>query len=126
MASSDKINVIEDKNLYDVKEIVKRSENPDPRIFIFSLFVSCLVVYMIYICHCKKIMTGVWLDESNNEHNIFHNKWTDDIIIDSSYNGTVKGHMVLYNNRNKKNIGLWLHDKIHWTNNTIWYSKYGC
>ena len=117
--------VIELRNLINVKDIVRRTENPNPLFILFLIIVILLVMYFIFINFIKKSITGIWIDDDDKEYDIIHNKWKDTIIVDRKYHGICKGHIVIVYMNNTMQMGVYTDNKIKWANGTTWTCKYG-
>jgi hypothetical protein len=117
--------LLEMKNLLKVSNVIKRSENPNPLTIVVIIIVSILVIYCIFIQVVKTSISGVWVDSSSKNHDISHNKWKDTIIVDRKYHGLVKGHLVVIYMDKQMQMGIWIKNKIMWTNGTVWQCSYG-
>lgn len=121
-------NELELNNLARVRDLVERSENPHPSVIILIVVGSILIIYCMYICMVKKSATGEWVNEDNNVFTIKHNKWTDNLVINTSIGatyGVIKGNLiVIYFGRTMK-MGVWLKDNIDWVDGTSWHCIYG-
>jgi hypothetical protein len=116
---------LELRNLINVNDIVRRSENPNPITIVVIIIVTILVMYFIFIQVIKKTITGIWIDDADKNHDIIHNKWKDTIIVNSKYHGLVKGHLVVIYMNNKMQMGIWIKNKIKWTDGSTWDCSYG-
>lgn len=120
--------ILELKNLANVKYIVERSENPHPLIIVLIIVGSILFIYFCYIGLVKKSLTGQWTDDKNNIFSIKHNMWEDTLIIDGpiypTY-GVVKGNIVVIYVGKTMNMGIYLDDNIDWIDGSSWYCIYG-
>ena len=126
MSSSD-IEPAEIRNLIRVKELVRRSENPNPIIVVIIILVILMSFYCMFLT-CKKSITGNWVDNTNsNQYFISHNKYLNTINISigsSLYDGIIDGNTLYININAKINIGVVLNKNyIKWTNGDIW-SRY--
>jgi len=116
---------LELRNLIKVKDIVRRSENPNPLIIVVIIIVTILVMYCAFIQVIKKSITGIWIDDDDKNHDIIHNKWKDTIIVDGKYHGLVKGHLVVIYMNKKMQMGIWIKNRITWTDGSKWDCSYG-
>lgn len=112
-------------NLLHVKDVVKRSENPNPLIIILIIVCMILILYCLHTNFIKKSLSGIWYDDNDTTHEIFHNKWRDVITVDKQYQGVVQGYMVVIYFNNDIKSGLWINDTIKWTDGSHWYCSYG-
>ena len=120
-----RLTALEAKNVENVREIMRRTENPNPLFILFIIIVVLSVMYFIFINFIKKSITGIWTDDDNKEYNIIHNKWKDTIIVDRKYHGIFKGHIVIVYMNNTMQLGIYNDNKIKWTNGTTWTCSYG-
>ena len=116
---------LELRNLIKVKDVVRRSENPNPLIIVVIIIVTILVMYCAFIQVIKKTITGIWIDGDDKNHDIIHNKWKDTIIDNGKYHGLVKGHLVVIYMNKKMQMGIWIKNKITWTDGSTWDCSYG-
>ena len=122
--SLSELEVAELKNIIKVKDVIRRSENPNPLVIVVIILVTILVMFVIYIQFIKKSISGVWVDAENNKHNIIHNKWKDIIQIDTN-EGIIKGNLVVIYVDSSMKLGIWANDKINWNDGSIWHCSYG-
>ena len=108
------------KNIINVKDVIRRSENPNPLIIVLIILGSMILMYFIFVQFVKKSVAGTWLDDNKNINIINHNKWKDSISINDNSNGFVKGHMIIVYMFDKVKTGIWLNDKINWTDGSSW------
>lgn len=113
------------QNLLNVKNIVRRSENPNPLLIVIIILVTMLVIYFIYINAIKLSITGIWIDEYNKSYDIIHNKWKDTILVDGKYSGIIKGHLIIIYMGKKADMGIWINNKISWLDGSMWQCNYG-
>ena len=113
------------KNLINVKEIVRRSENPSPLVIVIIILVTMIVIYFIFINVIKKSITGIWIDDGDKSYDIIHDKWKDTIIVNGKFHGMIKGHLVIIYMGKKMDMGIWVNDKINWMDGSVWYCNYG-
>lgn len=117
--------VAELKNLIKVKDIVRRTENPNPLVIVVIILVTMLVMYCLFIQVIKKNITGVWIDDDDKSNDIVHDKWKDTIVVNGKYHGLVKGHLVVIYMAKKMQMGIWVKNKITWTDGSSWQCSYG-
>jgi hypothetical protein len=113
------------KNLINVKNVVRRSENPNPFVIVVIILVVILVMYNAFIQLIKKSINGIWIDNDDKSNDITHNKWKDTIIVNGKYHGLVKGHLVVIYMAKKMQMGVWIDNKITWTDGSVWNCSYG-
>lgn len=123
MSLSD-VEVAELKNLIRVKDLVRRTENPNPFVIIIIIIVVIMLMYILYVKYIKKTISGIWIDANETEHEIMHDKWSDSIMIDCN-KGVVKGHLVVMYTEKKMELGIWMNDKINWVDGSVWHCLYG-
>jgi hypothetical protein len=116
---------VEESNLINVKEIVRRSENPHPLMLVFIIIITMLVIYCIYINSIKKSITGSWSDDAEKSHDIVHNMWKDTILVDGKHHGIVKGHLIIIYMKDQMRMGVWVNDRINWTDGKVWMCEMG-
>ena len=68
-----RLTALEAKNVENVREIIRRTENPNPLFILFIIIVVLSVMYFIFINFIKKSITGTWTDDNEKEYNIIHN-----------------------------------------------------
>jgi hypothetical protein len=117
--------ILELRNLINVRNVVRRSENPNPLIIVVIIVVTIMVMCCIFVQFIKKPITGIWIDGNDKTHDIRHNKWKDTIIVDGKYHGMIKGHLVIIYMQKKIQMGIWIKDKITWTDGSTWDCSYG-
>jgi hypothetical protein len=111
----------EEQNLLKVRNIVTRSENPNPFTMIIIIIATILVIYLVYMCQIKKSIGGQWnASGSKLVYMIVHNKWKDTLVINQHLFGFVKGNLIVMYEDNDMLLGVWLDDIIEWTNGTKW------
>lgn len=113
------------KNIINVKNLVRKSENPNPLIIVIIILVTMIIIYFIFINVIKLSITGIWLDEYNKSYDIVHNKWKDTILVNGEFRGIIKGHLIVIYINNKADIGIWINNKINWLDGSIWQCNYG-
>ena len=113
------------KNLIKVKSVITRMENPNPLIIVVIILVVILVMYCLFINFIKKSITGIWVDDDDKSNDITHNKWKDTIIVNGKSHGLIKGHLVIIYMEQKMQMGIWIDDKITWTDGSVWQCAYG-
>jgi len=121
--SLSELEVAELKNIIKVKDVIRRTENPNPLVIVVIILVTIIVMFIIYIQIVKKSISGVWIDSENNKHNISHNKWKDIITVDEN-EGIIKGNLVVLQ-RDGINIGILMDDRINWNDGSSWHCAYG-
>lgn len=117
--------ILELKNLIKVQNLVRRSENPNPLVIVVIIVVTIMVMCCIFIQVIKKSITGIWIDGEDKTHDIQHNKWKDTIVVDGKNHGLIKGHLVIIYMQKKMQMGIWIKDKITWTDGSTWDCSYG-
>jgi hypothetical protein len=115
----------EDANRFTVSEIIRRSENPHPLMLVFIIIIIMIVAYCIYVQVIKKSASGDWLDDAEKSRNICHNMWRDTILVDGKYHGIVKGHLIIIYIKDKMRMGVWIKDRISWTDGQVWMCEKG-
>jgi hypothetical protein len=119
--SYDQQQLDEYENLLKVRNIVKRSENPNPFTMIIIILATLLVIYFVYVFHVKKLACGQWnVSGSKLSYVVVHNKWKDTLVINGNLFGFVKGNLIVMYEGNDMHMGVWLDDVIEWTNGTKW------
>jgi hypothetical protein len=119
--SYDQQKLDEDKNLLKVRNIVKRSENPNPFTMIIIIIATLLVIYLVYMLQVKKLVGGQWnASGSKLVYMVAHNKWKDTLVINDHLFGFVKGNLIVMYEGDDMRLGVWLDDVIEWTNGTKW------
>ena len=113
------------RNLIQVRDIIRRTENPNPIFILFIIIIILTVMYYIFISFIKTSITGVWIDANDINHNIVHNKWKDTIIVDGKYHGVCKGYIVIIYMNGQVTIGICNNNKIKWTDGSTWNCSYG-
>ena len=122
--SLSELEVAELKNIIKVKDVIRRSENPNPLVIVVIILVTILVMFVIYIQFIKKSISGLWVDAENKKHKLDHNKWKDIITVDKN-EGIIKSNLVVLYVNNTINIGIWSNDKINWNDGSVWHCYYG-
>ena len=108
------------KNIANVKEVIKRSENPNPLVVVIIILATILAMYFMFVQFVKKSISGLWSDANGNINEITHNKWKDSIVLNHNFNGFIKGHMVAIYINNSAKLGLWMNDRINWIDGSTW------
>ena len=54
--------ILELRNLINVRNVVRRSENPNPLIIVVIIVVTIMVMCCIFVQFIKKPITGIWID----------------------------------------------------------------
>lgn len=121
--SLSELEVAELKNIIKVKDVIRRTENPNPLVIVVIILVTIIVMFIIYIQIVKKSISGIWIDSENNEHKISHNKWKDIITVDEN-KGIIKGNLVVLQ-KDGINIGILMDDRINWNDGSSWHCAYG-
>lgn len=115
----------EEKNLIDVQEIVRRSENPHPITLILIIVMTVLIMYCVYVKVIKKSATGSWMDDAENSHHITHDLWKDTLTVDGKHYGIIKGHTMIVYMKDQMRMGIWVNDRISWTDGQTWMCEEG-
>ena len=110
----------ESVNLFNLKYILSRSENPNPITIVIIICIIMVMLYFIYINYIKLSISGLWLDDNNNQHTILHNKYTDELSINNNY-GLIKGNSVYYYIDNNMYIGVLVKNEIMWCSGSSWH-----
>jgi hypothetical protein len=119
--SSEQEKINEEKNLLKVRNIVTRSENPNPFTMIIIIIATLIVIYFVYMFQIKKLVGGQWnASGTESTYMIAHNKWKDTLVINEHLFGFVKGNLIVMYKDNDMQLGVWLDDTIEWTNGTKW------
>ena len=113
------------ENLFKVQEIVKKSENPHPITLVLIIIITVILMYCIYINTIKKSATGSWLDDSEKSHGVVHNLWKDTILVDGKHHGIIKGHVMIIYMKDQMQMGVWINDRITWTDGRVWMCEAG-
>ena len=122
--SLSELEVAELKNIIKVKDVIRRSENPNPLVIVVIILVTILIMFVIYIQFIKKSISGIWVDAKNKNHTITHDKYKDIIKIDTN-EGIIKGNLIILYADSTITLGIWANDKINWNDGSIWHCSYG-
>lgn len=78
-----------DINFNNVKNIIRKKENPHPLIITFMTLLILILIYCIYILFIKKNISGTWIPRNQKiKIKINHNPFTDSVTI--NFNDTDK------------------------------------
>ena len=110
------------RNLLQVRDIVRKSENPHPFVMTAVIVVIILVMYCIYVNTIKSHIGGEWIDDDDVSHQVVHNKWTDVVYADARYRGVLKGNLLLMYIGEKMCMGIYINNQIRWMNGDVWHS----
>ena len=123
----DDYNEDEWRNYLKVKQVIRRSENPNPLTIVLIIVVCILIIYFMFVMCIKRTLTGKWEGNQNEVHTIVQNKWNDTMLVDSKYLGIVKGHVAIVHMPKPigTKMGVITEGKINWTNGETWYCEYG-
>jgi hypothetical protein len=112
----------ESRNLSKVRNMVTRSENPNPFTMIIIIISTLLVIYFVYMFQVKKLVGGQWkASGSELTYMVVHNKWKDTLVINEHLFGFVKSNLIVMYEGDDMLLGVWLDDIIEWTNGTKWH-----
>ena len=115
-----KEHAMRDQNLYNIRYIVRRSENPHPMTIVIVVIISLLAMCFVYRLFIKPSVSGTWVDTKNKKHIINHNKYTDEINVDGQFYGVIKGNLIVFYVDDKMKMGVWLKNEIEWTDGDRW------
>jgi hypothetical protein len=112
----------EAKNLLKVRNVVTRSENPNPFMIIIIILVTLMLIYFVYIYQIKLLVGGQWNNSATNKsYKVVHNRWKDTLVINDNIFGFVKGNLIVIYEGSDMQMGIWLDNVVEWTNGTNWH-----
>ena len=130
------IDTLVKNNNESMQKIIELRNNPNPVYIVCILIGYFIVIYFLYIFLVKDDISGKWKDSDDNNYEIMHNKFNDNIIVYKKLNniknkkckksiGVLHGNILIMQNNKYNNIGVYLNDRIKWLDNKLWY-KIGC
>jgi hypothetical protein len=110
------------KNLLNMRDTVTKSENPHPFVVVAIAALIIMFMYCVYINVIKVHIGGGWVDDDDDSHIIYHDKWTDRVYIDSKFNGVFKGNLLCLDVHDSMFMGCYIDNQIKWMNGDIWHN----
>jgi hypothetical protein len=110
----------EDRNVLNVNEIVRRSENPHPAIVMAISVVLLIAIWCLYTQIVELSLSGVWFDDDTRaEHHIVHNRWNNTVYVDK-IRGSIRGNVISMINKGVLRRGIVDSGAIQWLNGSQW------